>query len=178
MACDHRTYRIHHCCLSHNHKFQINNSTDEILYSVQSTPLPLFTSLSICEASTNNKLIKISEENFHLHRRYDISAVNANDSNDKPLATVKKIHGEHHFENTFEIQSIHGVYQAKCAGAIIGHEFKLTKGNKTVVDVTKDTSFSKEGGMYNVDITDDDGGDLFLLSLVIALWHAQRLHPI
>jgi uncharacterized protein YxjI len=173
-----RTYRIHHKCLSTNHKFEIDNGTDEILYTVRSIPLSLFHKLSLCEASTDKELIKIHEENLHLHVRYDISAVIANDNNNQHLGTVKRIHGQHHFQSALEILSIYGVYKVERSDGQFGHELKLTTGNKTVVDVTKNDSFSKEENVYHVEISDDDGGDLFLLSLVIVLWYAQRWHHI
>lgn len=178
MDSDQRTYRIHHMCLSNNHRFKIDDGIDKVFYNVHSSSMPVFQTLLICNASTGKKLIKIYEETFQIHRRYDILAVNEEDDKEQHLATVKKVHGEHHLENIFEAQSSYGVYHAKCVGAMQGHEFKLTKGDRTVANVTKDTNHPKAGYTYHVDISNDDGGDLFLLSIIIAIWHAQRLHPI
>jgi uncharacterized protein YxjI len=173
MASSSHIYRIHHKSLTNNHKFEIDNGTDEILYTVRSTPLSLSDKLSLCEASTGKELIKICEEN-HLHLRYDISAVTTDDDKDGHLATVKRIHGPHHSPCTFEINSIYGVYKVEYTDGLLGLEFKVTTGNKTVVDVTKSAKCPKLADMFQVDISGDDGGDLFLLAIVITLWCAQR----
>ena len=171
-----RTYRIHHKCLSTHHKFEIDNGTDGILYTIHSTPLSLLHKMSLCEGSTDKELIKITEENLHHHQKYNISAVSADENNNQHLATVKRIHGEHHFQSALEIGSIYGVYKVKRIEGQSGHEFALTTGNQTVVDVTKNEKFSEEGNTYHVEVSDDAGGDLFLLSLVIVLCCAQRWH--
>jgi uncharacterized protein YxjI len=178
MASNPRTYRIHHKCLSNNHKFDIDNGTDDILYNVHSTALFLYDEMSLCESSTGKELIKIHKECFHIHVRYHISAINSNDNTDQNLATVKRIHDQHHSQITFEIDSIYGVYKVEHIGGLFDHEFRLTTGNKIVVNLTKNVNDLKEGNMYYVEISDDDGGDLFLLALVIALWCAQRWYHI
>jgi uncharacterized protein YxjI len=170
MTSSSRIYKIHHQCLSHNHKFDIDNDNGEKLYIVHSSPQPLSGQLSLCEASTGKELIRISEESHYLHITYDIAGVTTDANNAKHFATVKKIHGQHHFHKTFEIDSIYGVYKVERIGGLFGHEIKLTTGNNTVVDVTK------HADLYHVEVNDDDGGDVFLLAIVIALWRAQRWH--
>ncbi|CAF1203772.1 unnamed protein product [Adineta steineri] len=168
MATYPRTYRIHHKFLSSNHKFEIDNGTDEILYTVRATLFPTFDKFSICETSGGKELIKIQREDQHLHLTYNISAVMENDSATQHLATVRRIHGrhEHHLHGKFEIDSIYGVYKLERNANRSEHEFKIITGEKTVVDVTH---FSKLENIYNVEINSDEGGDIFLLSLAITL---------
>ncbi len=72
-----------------------------------------------------------------------IFKVNSNDNNDENLLTVKRPHDQHHCEIIFEIYSIYSVYKVERIGYLFGHEFWLTTGNKTVVNVTKDVNDSK-----------------------------------
>ena len=176
MASSSRVYKIDHHCLSHSHKFEIDSDTDEKLYVVHSTPRLLTSYLSLCEVSSGKELMTISEESSHLHISYDISNVSEENNTNQHLGTVKRIHGEHHFQKTFEINSIYGVYKVERVGGSFGHEIKLTTGNNTVVDVTKNVNSSKHMEVYHVEVSNDDGGDLFLLTLVIAIWWAQRRH--
>ena len=175
MASSSRIYRIDHRHLSNNHKFDIYNAADELLYKVRSSVSSGLGILFVCEASTNKKLIKIHEENLHLHVAYDISTA---DTNDGHLATVKRIHGQHHFQRMFEVDSIYGVYRVIRMNSLLDHQFQLTTGDKMVVNVTKDNNFHTRENMYHVDIGDDNGGDLFLLALIIALWCAQRWYHV
>ncbi|CAF0825440.1 unnamed protein product [Rotaria sordida] len=174
MASSSRLYRIHRKHLSNNHQFEIGNDTDEIVYTVRSTPLSLLDKLSLYEASTDKELIKIREEILQLHLVYDISAVTENGDNDQHLATVKRSHDQHHFESTVEVDSIYGIYKVEPIGDLFDHGFKLTTGNKTVADVTKNTKLLKNTELCLVEINDDNGGDLFLLALVIVIWYAKR----
>ncbi len=162
MASSCRLYRIHHKCLSNTHKFEIFDNNDQIQFIVHSNCLLLLSDkIFLCEISTEKELIKITKNS---HSRYDISKMNDND--EQELGTVKRISNQH----TFEIDSIYGVYKVERKNILFNHEFKLTTGNKIVVDV----NLSSQGNIYDVQINDDDGGDLFLLSIVIAIWCAQR----
>jgi uncharacterized protein YxjI len=164
-----RIYRIDHKCLSNTHKFEIFNDKNEILYIVHSNNFLLLSDkIFLCEVSSGKELIKIAKETLHIHLRYDISKMNDND--EQHLGTVKRISNQHYFENTFEIDSIYGVYKVERDNNLFNHQFKLTTGNKIVVDVTKHV----QENIYDVQINDDDGGDIFLLSIVIAIWCAQR----
>ncbi|CAF1185727.1 unnamed protein product [Rotaria sp. Silwood1] len=176
MASSSRIYRVHHKHLSNDPKFEIDNGTDEIVYTVRSSPLSLTDKLSLCEASTGKELIKVREEVLHLHLAYDISAATENSDKDKDphLATVKKTHGQQHFQSALEVESVYGVYKVEPVGSVFGHEFKLTTGGKTVAYVIKNTKLLKNKELYLVEISDDDGGDVFLLALVIVIWHAQQ----
>lgn len=178
MAAASRIYRIHRQRLSKNHKYEIDNNTDEILYTVHSTSSLLFGTLSFCETSTGKELIKICEESHHLHISYSISAVRTNDSNDQDLATVKRTHDHDHSGNILVVTSIFGLYKVEHIDDSTGHEFKVTTGNKTVIDVIQNFKCPNLSNMYHVEISDDDGGDVFLLALVIAIWCAQRHHYI
>jgi uncharacterized protein YxjI len=178
MASPPRVYKIHHQHLSNNHKFEIDSDNGEKLYIAHLTPHLLCGQLFLREVSTDKELISICEESHHLHVSYNIASVNADQSVDRHLGTVKRIHGEHHFLKTFEINSTYGVYKVERVGGVFGHETKVTTGNKTVADVTKHVDFSEFANVYRVEISDDDGGDLFLLALVIALWRAQQWHHI
>lgn len=175
MASSSRIYRIDHHHLSNNHKFDIYNAADQLLYKVHSSAPSGLGILFVCEASTDKELIKIHEENLHLHVAYDISRT---DTNDGHLATVKRIHGQQHFQRMFEVDSIYGVYGVKRINSLLDHHFQLTTGDKMVVNVTKDNNFHTREGIYHAEIGDDDGGDLFLLALIIALWRAQRWYHV
>ncbi|CAF2518609.1 unnamed protein product [Rotaria sp. Silwood2] len=174
MASSSRIYRVHHKHLSNHHKFEIDNGTDEIVYTVRLNPLSLADKLSLCEASTGKELIKIREQVLHLHLVYDISAVSENGDNDRHLGTVKRTHGEHHFQSVVEVESIYGVYKVERLGNVFGHEFKVTTGGKTVADVTENTKLLRDSELYFVEISDDDGGDVFLLALVFVVWYTQK----
>ena len=175
MASPSRMYRIDHHHLSNNHKFDIYNAADEFLYKVHSSASSCLKVLFVCEASTDKELIKIQEENLHLHVAYAISKT---DTNDGHLATVKRIHGQHHFQRMFEIDSIYGVYKVGRTNGLLDHQFQLTTGDKMVVNFTKDNKCHQREEMYHAEIGDDDGGDLFLLALIIALWCAQRWYHV
>jgi uncharacterized protein YxjI len=86
-----------------------------------------------------------------------------NDNDEQHLGTFKRIVNQHYFQNTFEISSIYGVYKVKRDNTLFNHQFKLTTGNKIVVDVSKNV----EENIYDVQI--NDGGDLFLLAIVITI---------
>lgn len=172
-----RTYRVHHKCLSTKHNFQIDDGTDQILYIVRAAPLSVPSRLILCEASSDKDLIEIREE-AHLHVAYDIEAINVDGSANQHLATVKRMHGDHHLHRTFEINSIYGVYQMERVGGHFGHEFRLTTGGQTVVDVIKSETSSFGDHTYEVQISHDEGGDRFLLAIAIAVWCGQRWHAI
>lgn len=174
MAFSPRIYRIRHKHLSNNQKFEIDKDTDEILYTVHATPLGLTDKLSICEASSNKTLIKVRQECCHFHIAYEISVVNGEGDNDKHLATIKKIHGQHHFESSFEVDSIYGVYKVERVGNLFDHEFQLTTGGQTVVSTKKATRLLQHPEEYKIEISNDEGGDLFLLALAIAILYSKR----
>lgn len=173
MAPSPRIYRIHHKYFSNNHKFEIDNGTDEIMYTARLVPLPTAEKLAIVETSTDKELIKIYEESHHLQLLHEVLAAGQNNGDDQHLATVKRIHDENH-QYAFEISSVYGVYKVEHNGSLCNHEFKITTGNKPVVIMTKKSEFVEHPELYEAEVNDDDGGDLFLLALLISLWYMQR----
>ena len=166
-----RTYRIHHKSQSNDCKWEIDANTDQIEYIVRSCPLSSKGTI-LCESSTGKELIRIDKEKVHLHTRYDISKVT--NENNEHLGTIKWIHHPHS-QSRFEVDSIYGVYIVDRAGCPFNHQFQLKTGDQVVVDIGNDVNSSKDKNIYYLQISDDYGGDLFLLALVIAIWSAQRL---
>ncbi|CAF1113846.1 unnamed protein product [Adineta steineri] len=151
-------------------KFVITDETGNIYYTVDSTLFTMGDKLQMYDAG-GNELIRIRQENLHLHKTYIIQSVRT-DADEMQLASVKRtgLLGQH----KLEIIAVDGAYIMEKRGNAFSHEFTLKKGDDVVAIVTKDPSPTKS--IYWLDVSADrDEYRAFLVALVIVLSCAQRL---
>jgi uncharacterized protein YxjI len=153
-----------------NDKFVISDDSGLIHYKVDAT---LFTpgDKLILYDSLGDELIKIRQENLHLHPTYNIYSIRR-DADEMQLASIKRTGAP--WNHKLEITATNGEYQMEKYGGLLSHEFILKKDQQIVATVTKGTSILES--VYWVDIADDrDKYRAFLMSMVIVLSCVKRL---
>ena len=151
-------------------KFVITDDTGTVHFKVDSTLFAMGDKLILSDAD-GNELIKIRQENLHLHQTYNIYSIRR-DADEMQLASIKRtgLPGQH----KLEINAVNGEYLMEKRGGAFCHEFTLTKDGDVVAIVTKDASASKS--IYWVDVSSDrEEYHALIVALVIVLSCVQRL---
>jgi uncharacterized protein YxjI len=153
-----------------NDKFVISDDLGEIHYTVDSTFFTRGDKLILYDA-LGNELIKIRQENLHLHPTYHIYSIRR-DADEMQLASIKRTGAP--WNHKLEINATNGEYQIERYCGHFSHEFILKKDEVVVAVVRKDTSVSTS--VYWVDIAcDRDEYRALLVAMVIVLSCVQRL---
>jgi len=153
-----------------NDKFVITDDSGTIHYTVDSTLFAMGDKLVLYD-HFGNELIKIRQENLHLHPTYNIYSVRR-DTDEMQLATIKRTGA--FWNHKLEINAVNGEYLMEKKGGVLSHEFILTKDGAIVAIVAQDTAPSTS--VYWVDIASDrEEYRAFLMAMVIVLSCAQRL---
>jgi uncharacterized protein YxjI len=167
-----RRFQIQERPMSFDQKFSIMDEDDNCLYTVKSTLFALGDKLTLLD-NHGTELFKIRQQLKHLHLTFDIYKVSENDNDDEiKSATVKQIGVP--LKHTLEIQSIYGNYLIKRNGGITCSEYTLSKDGNMIAEVKR--KFPTFAERYTVDIDENvNEKDIpFVLTLIIALWCAQR----
>ncbi|CAF1533841.1 unnamed protein product [Rotaria magnacalcarata] len=163
-------YLIEEKHLSLDHRFTITDNTGNIHYKGISTFFAIGDKLLLCDEN-GNELIRIRQENFHLHLTYKLFIVRT-PGIEHQIAFIKRTGPMWH--HILEISSNNGEYKVYRTGNLTSKEYTLIKNNNVIAIITKDASATKN--FYWVDILDGNGQDhVFILALVIVLSSAQRL---
>jgi len=153
-----------------NDKFVITDDSGIVHYTVDSTLFAFGDKLLLYDRY-GNELIKIRQENLHLHQIYNIYSVRR-DVDEMQLASIKQTGAPWHHK--LEINATNGKYVMEKKGGVLSHEFILTKDGVIVAIVAKDASLSTS--VYWVDVASDrEDYRAFILAMVIVLSCAQRL---
>jgi uncharacterized protein YxjI len=153
-----------------NDKFVITDDSGTVHYTVDSTLFSMGDKLILYD-HFGNELIKIRQENLHLHPTYNIYSVRR-DTDEMHLASIKRTGAP--WNHKLEISATNGEYLMERKDGILSHEFILTKDGVIVAIVTKDTAPSTS--IYWVDIAGDrEEYRAFLMAMVIVLSCAQFL---
>lgn len=163
-------YVIQEKHFSLNDKFVITDELGEVQFTVDSKLFSMGDKLRLYDAS-GKELIKIHQENLHLHPTYTIDSVRQ-DADEMQLASIKRtgLPGNH----KLEIHAVNGEYLMKKDNGILSHDFTLTKDGEVVAIVSKDTSPLK--CVYWVEISSDrDEYRALIMAMVIVLSCVSRL---
>ena len=162
-------YVIQEKHFSLNDKFVITDELGEVQFTVDSTLFSMGAKLRLYDAS-GKELIKIHQENLHLHSTYIIDSVRQ-DADEMQLASIKRtgLPGNH----KLEIHAVDGEYLMKKDSGILSHDFTLTRDEKVVAIVSKNTSLLK--CVYWVEISSDtDEYRALIMAIVIVLSCVSR----
>jgi uncharacterized protein YxjI len=163
-------YLIQEKHLSLDNRFIITDDSGVVRYKVNSTFFAMGDKLLISDAD-GKELIRIRQENLHLHLTYKIFGIRS-DGSEYQLGSIKRTGAP--WQHKLEISSGDGEYIMKRTGGASSRKFTITKGDMVIATTTKDVSPTKS--LYWVNIIDHNEEDhAFLLSVVIVLSCAQRL---
>lgn len=153
-----------------NEKFVITDDLGIVHYTVDATLFALGDKLVLYDQD-GNELIKIRQENLHLHPTYNIYSVRR-DAEEMQLASIKRTGAP--WNHKLEISASNGEYLMEKKGGVLSHEFLLTKDGDIVAMVSKSTSTSTS--VYWIDIASNrEEYRAFLIALIIVLSCVQRL---
>jgi uncharacterized protein YxjI len=165
-----RHYQIQEQSLFLDHKFVIFDGHNNVIYTVCSKSAALDGELTLMD-SAGNHLITICQEDPHIHLTYHIYA---NDDKEQSLAIIHRTSFPWHHK--FKIESNDSEYTIDRQNGLFSHEYVLLKDKQLIAEIIRKSLESSES--YSVDINEsiDEKEDLFILSLAVVLWCAQRIH--